>query len=279
MASTFSSVETSSIPSNEPLVRLLLASGKHLSAGARSQIMALGDQAIPQLLHVLTNPALANRHAPGEEWAPIHAARLLGDLRATPAIEPMLAVLYEGDGLEPLSSAIMDALQAMGPAALEPLLRVQARFDKADQLNPINMVLAKLGVRDPRIFAVLVAGLKNELSTGASNLAEYGDPAGLPHLVQAFDEYPLTPTDSLLAHHAIIELTCAIEELGGELTPAQQAKARAADAPRRRFAELLTRVANRMPAAAQTKPKVGRNDPCPCGSGKKYKKCHLLRSQ
>ena len=22
------------------------------------------------------------------------------------------------------------------------------------------------------------------------------------------------------------------------------------------------------------RPKVGRNDPCPCGSGKKYKKCH-----
>ncbi|HYZ89575.1 MAG TPA: SEC-C metal-binding domain-containing protein, partial [Myxococcales bacterium] len=22
-------------------------------------------------------------------------------------------------------------------------------------------------------------------------------------------------------------------------------------------------------------PRVGRNDPCPCGSGKKYKKCHL----
>ena len=21
-------------------------------------------------------------------------------------------------------------------------------------------------------------------------------------------------------------------------------------------------------------PKVGRNDPCPCGSGQKYKKCH-----
>jgi len=23
-------------------------------------------------------------------------------------------------------------------------------------------------------------------------------------------------------------------------------------------------------------PKVGRNDPCPCGSGKKYKRCHAL---
>jgi preprotein translocase subunit SecA len=26
--------------------------------------------------------------------------------------------------------------------------------------------------------------------------------------------------------------------------------------------------------ARRTADKVGRNDPCPCGSGKKYKKCH-----
>ena len=24
----------------------------------------------------------------------------------------------------------------------------------------------------------------------------------------------------------------------------------------------------------RTEPKISRNDPCPCGSGKKYKKCH-----
>ncbi|MYL02335.1 MAG: hypothetical protein F4013_11765, partial [Gammaproteobacteria bacterium] len=32
------------------------------------------------------------------------------------------------------------------------------------------------------------------------------------------------------------------------------------------------------PAPVQTyrraRPRVGRNDPCPCGSGKKYKRCH-----
>jgi len=28
------------------------------------------------------------------------------------------------------------------------------------------------------------------------------------------------------------------------------------------------------PAQRVTGEKVGRNDPCPCGSGKKYKKCH-----
>ena len=37
------------------------------------------------------------------------------------------------------------------------------------------------------------------------------------------------------------------------------------------------RNVNRQPAARQpvkAEPKVGRNDPCPCGSGKKYKNCH-----
>ena len=24
----------------------------------------------------------------------------------------------------------------------------------------------------------------------------------------------------------------------------------------------------------RTEPKIGRNEPCPCGSGKKYKHCH-----
>jgi len=28
------------------------------------------------------------------------------------------------------------------------------------------------------------------------------------------------------------------------------------------------------PAPVGLPPKLGRNDPCPCGSGKKYKKCH-----
>ena len=32
-------------------------------------------------------------------------------------------------------------------------------------------------------------------------------------------------------------------------------------------------------APVQAGPRVGRNDPCPCGSGKKYKKCHMLIDQ
>jgi preprotein translocase subunit SecA len=35
-----------------------------------------------------------------------------------------------------------------------------------------------------------------------------------------------------------------------------------------------TTVATQQPKVASEWDKVGRNDPCPCGSGKKYKKCH-----
>lgn len=37
--------------------------------------------------------------------------------------------------------------------------------------------------------------------------------------------------------------------------------------------ELGSRVMPLQAVAAKAQPKVGRNDPCPCGSGKKYKKC------
>ena len=38
---------------------------------------------------------------------------------------------------------------------------------------------------------------------------------------------------------------------------------------------LYTRALRNGPAPVKVAPKVGRNDPCPCGSGKKYKHCCL----
>jgi preprotein translocase subunit SecA len=37
--------------------------------------------------------------------------------------------------------------------------------------------------------------------------------------------------------------------------------------------DAATSVATAMADAGEV-PRVGRNDPCPCGSGKKYKSCH-----
>ena len=65
----------------------------------------------------------------------------------------------------------------------------------------------------------------------------------------------------------------AAEAVPGVCRPRRGQAAAAAAAARRR--------GRRAPAATTSiktvrreEPKVGRNDPCPCGSGKKYKKCH-----
>ena len=37
--------------------------------------------------------------------------------------------------------------------------------------------------------------------------------------------------------------------------------------------QILSKPAGSIPKRMSGKIKIGRNDPCPCGSGKKYKKC------
>jgi len=37
--------------------------------------------------------------------------------------------------------------------------------------------------------------------------------------------------------------------------------------------DLFAKPSQKIETYRREKPKVGRNDPCPCGSGKKYKKC------
>ena len=67
--------------------------------------------------------------------------------------------------------------------------------------------------------------------------------------------------------------------------PGEGASAFDAPAPQQAQASAIGTASSRRPArvggddaAVKTirrdEPKVGRNDPCPCGSGKKYKKCH-----
>ena len=84
-----------------------------------------------------------------------------------------------------------------------------------------------------------------------------------------------------------------LQVISREQQEAQAAAARAAVELERKIAEQRRRqrvieshadvaaTANADPASAPARqpvtrgePKVGRNDPCPCGSGKKYKKCH-----
>ncbi len=128
---------------------------------------------------------------------------------------------------------------------------------------------------------------------GANYLAEYGEARALDVLAHTFDTLPLRNEESPLANHVFIELRAAIEDLGGHLTAAQHQKFEAADAARRRLVAQMswdvdppaappwrtprqaTSFAGLRPPTPSRARKLGRNAPCWCGSGKKYKKCHL----
>ena len=52
-------------------------------------------------------------------------------------------------------------------------------------------------------------------------------------------------------------------------------------ARKRRGIRLSSALPNRKPVETRPRsvPQVGRNDPCPCGSGKKYKACHAATGE
>ena len=54
-------------------------------------------------------------------------------------------------------------------------------------------------------------------------------------------------------------------------------RGRPASAPARRAAPRATPSRRCRRPRTPTGEKIGRNDPCYCGSGKKYKKCHYLQ--
>ena len=194
----------------------------------------------------------------------------------------MLRWLSETDpGDNILHSRLITALSSLGQAAYQPVMDA---FDEAydeDYRMSLCDVLVSSGVRSARIFGALLDYLQENVEYGAMNFAMYGDSKALDHLHQALDNWQLKDeTGNLLANQAVIELCGAIRELGGQLTYDQKQKLKQVKANRDRNyrqMEAMFRLSDE-----ETEPrrrKLGRNEPCWCGSGKKYKKCHWLSDQ
>jgi hypothetical protein len=189
------------------------------------------------------------------------------------------------------------ALRALGARALEDCVAAYAASPRGAFRDRLAGVMSQWGLHDERIYAALLDTLQRTPELGANALVDYGDTHALEVLAQTFDALPIREGDNPLANRVFIELRCAIEDLGGHLTAAQQAKGEQADAARRRFVAQLpwdleapappagrsaagARIAVERPRPRTTgKPKLGRNAPCWCGSGTKYKKCHLPQEQ
>ncbi len=257
-------------------VRSLLACGTRLPVDVREQILAVGDAAVEPLLAIVGDVGLHREDSPGEGYAPVHAVKLLGELGATEAIEPLLDLLENSRPEEIVYSTLIHALARLGAAVLEPTLAHLEKARSEQTKHSFREVLSRAGVQDDRVLAALLEGLAHDVILGAGDLADYGDPTALPALLAAAERSE-PGGDGVLDGQELIELEDAIVTLGGEIPPWMAKKLEVVRASRRRFAGTMGAALGRVQTLASRKERIGRNDPCPCGSGRKYKKCCLGR--
>ena len=120
--------------------------------------------------------------------------------------------------------------------------------------------------RDPIADAMLpwVAGFEQALHAFPA-LVEMGDPAVDVTLARLFRFLPETGEESravaavLARERPLASLDDAIAELVGAVAE---------------LYDLTEPLRYKVERVRRETPKVGRNDPCPCGSGKKFKQCH-----
>lgn len=237
----------------------LVRAGRQLPASVAESVLALGLDAVPPLLDVLEDPLLDGVGPPGA-WAPLHAAELLGRLQALEALPVLLDAACFSAPDDELAPVAIRAVHAFGAQAMDEALSLwdDLEPDQHQARDRLAMLMAGLGVRDDAIFSALVAFLDVNPAAAAMALGEYGDPEAVPHLRQALD-LAMARDRSRMQDVTRLALHSALVALGAEGNAELAAQWAAAE----------------VPSVNPPTTKPGRNDPCWCGSGQKYKKCHL----
>lgn len=262
-------------PDRHWLLQRLGQNKRGLGSATRTEILALGPTIVGPLLEILQDEVLIQAEVSEGGWAPLHAAWLLRDLKAVRAIEPMLRTLENVQQEDWFHEELTGAIASFASSALEPTLACYASACSEDYRSSLCIILSSLGVHDDRIFSCLVEELARSAELGAMALADYGDTRALENLGRAFDEFELSSSDNPIANHTMIEFKAAIEALGGSLSLAQRQKFQKSREAGDRWRKQLGLALDNMPAPAPRASVPGRNEPCWCGNGVKYKKCHL----
>ena len=262
--------------STATLEEQLVQAGDKLPDDLRDFILAQGEAIVPALVEVLNNEPLQMEDAPGGGWAPIHAVDLLGQMQAVAAIPSMVMWIQEIDSLSYLHDRLLQALIAFGEEALQPVIAAYGETTLLEERQSLCSILSESAVKNDTIFDILLRQMKEDVEFGTICLTRYGDTRALPHFQQSLDKYEVSNnTENPIADQVVIELCGAIEDMGGRLTPSQQRKLDQVDAHRAMFRRRLNALSSGRDKTAKDRKKIGRNEPCWCGSGKKYKKCHL----
>jgi hypothetical protein len=238
----------------------------------------LGSDHIAELIRLACDTVLYGSDSDSTEvWAPVHARRVLGQLQAEESVPPLLAFLKSAGldddwtdmelpvvfgliGAPAISSVaafVWDQSNSTFPAATAILgLKEIARKHPAcrdECIGILGRLLERRGDTDPALNSFAVSALIDLEAVEAIDAIR--------------DAFRRKSVDiSIAGDEEDVEIALRLRER--RFTPAPRYQLFPAGQSGRLDESQDTDVSPR-PV------KVGRNDPCPCGSGKKYKKCCL----
>jgi len=263
---------------SEPVRSLLTRSDRPSSTEDWLDYKSLGLslQHIDQLMGVLTDEEL--HLAPSESaevWAPVHAWRALGQLGAVQAVGPLIAQLRRID--EEWDDAVGEEMPRvfamLGAPAVHPLGEylgshshgIFARVCAAHSLEKIGSQHPQL--RDECVYLLTRQLVEHDLNDPILNGFLIYYLLGL-QAVEAIDHIR-----AAYAHERVdLHVTGDVEKVEMELGLRKERSTPEPQLDLGQEMEEIT-VGQHLHPEAFERGKVGRNDPCPCGSGKKHKFC------
>ena len=274
------------------------------------ELIALGGEIVPAIAERLTPEFFLLACTEDRESSLLfYFVQLLGE-SGNPAAIPILFNLYsEIDDDDDLTGEIPGALSKLGPEALGPLLRLAAdeslswlpRVSAAETARELARSNPALQARVSASLREIISGYLSQteppdddardvIASVAADLATLADPEARPLIEAAFDAGLVghRPTGQRAMDIPIIDRD-GVAELyaeGGRTefrTPPPFLYYYRKNYSDHHEKLVLDRRLKLLEANILTtvvfSPRIGRNDPCWCGSGLKYKKCHLAQDE
>ncbi|WP_244327801.1 SEC-C metal-binding domain-containing protein [Roseibium sp. RKSG952] len=237
--------------------------------------LGFGKEHVPDLLSLVTDPSL-NSAAPDtkEVWAPLHAWRTLGQLKAAETAEALLkysTVQSDDDWLHEELRLVFSQFGTEGIDALTTHLG-NRRINEIDRCTATHC-LSTIGIRNPDIRNRCLEVLEKQLLEFLKNGNDLNG-----WIVSSLLD--LKAVEAIETIRAAYNANAVNLRICGDLEDVEieMGFRRERETPKPHYgflADLFESLSSGNDPIVNRNRDVGRNDPCPCGSGKKYKKCCL----
>ena len=289
------------------LLELLEKQERHPDLEIIKAVLDQGQAIVPALIAILEdNDYYGGAEAVRNIWTPVHVANILCELRAVEALPALRRAMTRPDE-DGTAEWISEGLVKFGPAALdtaEAILREKTVqwYPRAMAAETLKAIAQHYPGTYERVTATMRALLpdpavdfsgyesyeqvKAELddpeiwNSLVSDLCDLQDPQAYDLIASMFDRDLISPIwmgreDFEAAYARPTPRAPRIDPERDLLTMYREARPREAHQPTPPSRPVATQPQTRdQPVRVK---KIGRNAPCPCGSGKKYKHCHGRR--